>query len=274
MLKGPRYEPEVIAAALGTGTATFLGAGTYGDTWRVDDQAVKIICVEGYPPERVAREVDGLTRVKSPYVVRLDKAVSVTLNGVDRPALFFEYVEGGDLQQRMERSERPSADEVVALLLGLLTGVRDLHAADSTVHRDIKPANIALRDGKWENPVLLDLGLAKSATETTMTIYPGRVGTPPYMSPEQLKGQRARKASDLFSVGVTVRAAYSGSHPFYAPGTNYTFDEALTKIAAGPTALPPGLPDNVSAVLDLLVSEAQFERGSATSNIRKMGNRK
>jgi serine/threonine protein kinase len=271
MLGVARYQPEVIAAALGTETATFLGAGTYGDTWRVGYHAVKVICVDGYPPARVAREIDGLTRVSSPYVVRLHNAGSVVLDGKERPALFFEYVEGGDLQHRIESDERPSASETVALLRGLLTGIRDLHAADGTVHRDIKPANVALRDGKWENPVLLDLGLAKSATETTMTLYPGMVGTPPYMAPEQLKGQRARKASDLFSVGVTVRTAYAGIHPFYEPGANYTYDEALARITAGPIPLPEGLPAPVSSVLDLLVSEPQFERGSATSNLRRMG---
>lgn len=267
----PRYDADVIASALGQDSVSFLGAGTYGDTWRAGDKAVKIICVDGYPPSRVAREVDGLTRVKSPHVVQLHGAGSVVLDGTARPALYFEYVEGGDLQQRIDASERPSPDELAALLIGLLTGVRDLHSADGTVHRDIKPANIALRDGKWESPVLLDLGLAKSATETTMTIYPGLVGTPPFMSPEQLKGKRARKAADLFAVGVTVRTAYSGMHPFYAPGTDYTNDEALAKIWAGPAPLPTGLPEKVSEVLDSLVSAAEFERGSATSNLRKLG---
>lgn len=261
----------MVAAALGTDKVAFLGAGTYGDTWRVGNQAVKIICVDGYPPDRVAREINGLTRVNSPHVVQLHKAGSVVLDGTDRPALFFEYVEGGDLQHRIDQGERPSPDDTIALLLGLLVGVRDLHTADGTVHRDIKPANVALRDGKWESPVLLDLGLAKSATETTMTIYPGMVGTPPYMSPEQLKGQRARKASDLFSVGVTVRAAYAGFHPFYQSGADYTYDEALAQIAAGPASLPSGLPENIVNILDLLVSDAQFERGSATSNLRRMG---
>lgn len=270
-MSAPRFDADVIADALGQDSVSFLGAGTYGDTWRAGDRAVKIICVDGYPPSRVAREVDGLTRVTSPHVVKLHEAGTVTLDGTDRPALYFEYVEGGDLQQKIDSSEQPTPDEIKALLIGLLVGVRDLHAADGTVHRDIKPANVALRNGQWQSPVLLDLGLAKSATETTMTIYPGAVGTPPFMSPEQLKGKRARKAADLFAVGVTVRAAYAGTHPFYMPGANYTYDEALAKIAAGPTSLPPGLPADVSDVLDSLVGLAEFERGSATSNLRKLG---
>lgn len=271
MLSTPRYAPDLVASALGADSVTFLGAGAFGDTWRVGDRAVKIICVDGYPPARVAREISGLSRVDSPHVVRLHEAASVVLNGTDRPALFFEYVEGGDLQHRIDASDRPSPDQTVALLRGLLTGVRDLHAADGTVHRDIKPPNVALRDGAWEAPVLLDLGLAKSTTETTMTIYPGLVGTPPFMSPEQLRGTRARKAADLFSVGVTVRTAYSGIHPFYEVGVDYTYDEALARIKAGPAPLPDGLPDNISSVLDLLVSYAEYERGSATSNLRRMG---
>lgn len=270
-MNAPRYDAEIIAAALGQDSVSFLGAGTYGDTWRAADLAVKIICVDGYPPSRVAREVDGLSRVSSPYVVKLHQAGTVTLDGTDRPALYFEYVEGGDLQQRIDSSDRPTPDELTALLIGLLTGVRDLHAADGTVHRDIKPANVALRDGQWRRPVLLDLGLAKSATETTMTIYPGVVGTPPFMSPEQLRGKRARKAADLFAVGVTVRTAYAGMHPFYLPCTDYTYDEAFARIGTGPAPLPPGLPADVTDVLDSLVCVPEFERGSATSNLRKLG---
>jgi serine/threonine protein kinase len=198
VLSTPRYAPDVVASALGADSVTFLGSGAFGDTWCVGDRAVKIICVDGYPPGRVAREISGLSRVDSPHVVRLHEASSVVLNGTDRPALFFEYVEGGDLQHRIDASDRPSPDQTGALLRGLLTGVRDLHAADGTVHRDIKPPNVALRDGKWEAPVLLDLGLAKSTTETTMTVYPGLVGTPPFMSPSNFEGRAPERLQTYF----------------------------------------------------------------------------
>ena len=174
-MTAPRYDPTVVAAALGVSSVTFLGSGRFGDTWRAGDCAVKIICADGYPPERVAREISGLSRVSSPYVVRLLHAGSVALGGADRPALTFEYVEGGDLQKRLEVSDRPTPDQAIGLLRGLLTGVRDLHAADGTVHRDIKPPNVALRGGEWEAPVILDLGLAKSTTETTFTNQFGAV---------------------------------------------------------------------------------------------------
>lgn len=269
-MTGPRFDSDTVAAALGETSVVFLGCGAFGDTWRAGSRAIKIISVDGYPAARVAREISGLSRVNSPHVVKLLGVSAVILGNRERPVLTFEYVAGGDLQERLARAERPSAQETAGLLRGMLTGVRDLHAADSTLHRDIKPPNVALRDGRWDQPVLLDLGLAKSTTETTVTVYPGRVGTTAYMAPEQLQARRARKATDLFGVGVTVRALVSGRHPFYDDGVDYTYDEALRRIEAGPTPLPDGLPDEVVTVLDLLVSPREHERGSATSNLRRL----
>lgn len=267
---GPRFDAATVAHALGVPSVDLLGCGAFGDTWRVGDRAVKIICVDGYPPERVAREVAGLTRVTSANVVRLFEAGNVALGGRLRPALFFEYVNGGDLQDRLNAGQRPTAEDAEGLLRGLLTGVRELHSADSTVHRDIKPSNVAMRGGKWDEPVLLDLGLARSSTEQTVTLYPSLVGTTAYMAPEQLQQQRARKAADLFAIGVTVRALICGRHPFYDQDVDYTYDEAVRRIQAGPLPLPQGFPDHVVSVLDLLVKYPQHERGSATSNLRRL----
>ncbi|TDZ42385.1 Serine/threonine-protein kinase PrkC [Mycobacteroides franklinii] len=232
---------------------------------------MKIICVDGYPPERISREVAGLSRVDSKNVVRLHEATTVTLENRVCPALVFEYVPGGDLQQRIALAQKPDVDDLSGLLIGLLKGVRDLHSADGTVHRDIKPANIALRDGHWREPVLLDLGLAKANSEPTVTVYPGLIGTTGFMAPEQLAGQRARKAADLFGVGVSVRATLLGKHPFYEPGSNYTIDEARVRITAGPLDLPPEITGATRDVLDRLISPAEYERGSATSNLRRLG---
>lgn len=249
---------------------SFLGAGSFGDTWRSGDTAVKIICEDGYPPERVAREVSGLHRVDSEYVVKLISAGGVELGGATRPALHFEFIEGGDLEAALSTNRRPEPEDVDALLIGLLRGLRDMHAADSTVHRDVKPGNVALRGGNWARPVLLDLGLARSTSEGTVTVYPGRLGTAPYMAPEQIRGERARKAADLFAVGVTVRHIATGQHPFYDPAKSYTWDEALATLEAGAIPLPSNLSSASRSVLNRLVSFEEYERGSASSNLKRM----
>lgn len=272
-MSGPRYTPTEVAAALGASSVKFLGAGAFGDTWRAGDTAVKIICEDGYPPERVVREVSGLQRVTSDYVVNLLSAGTVILGGKERPALTFEYVAGGDLEQVLTEGSLPDSREVDSLLVGLLSGLQDMHAADATVHRDIKPPNIALRDGDWARPVILDLGLARSMTEATLTVYPGRLGTATFMAPEQIRGERARKAADLFAVGVTVLTVATGTHPFYGADQTYTWDEALAQIAAGPKPLPATLSKQARTVLERLVHAEEFERGSASSNLRRMEQR-
>lgn len=270
----PRFDAGEVAAALGVSTVEFLGRGAFGDTWRVNGRAVKIICDDTYPHERVLREVNGLTRVDSQHVVKLYEAGTVDLGGTVRPALTFEYISGGGLDRKVAAGGRPSDAEARALLLGLLRGLRDLHSADGTVHRDIKPENVALRDGRWEAPVLLDLGLAKSMTEKTVTVYPGFLGTAPWASPEQLENQPARKSSDVFSVGATVRYAITGEHPFYEVGRKYTLDEALAAIEAGPKPLPPSVSSSLGSILDKMVRRVENERGSAASNLRKIEGRR
>lgn len=267
-MQASRFTEAEVAAALG-GPVTLLGSGSFGDTWRHGNTAVKIIWDAAYPPERLQREVDGLSRASSPYVVRLLQTRAVVLGGQQRPALVFEYIEGHDVAKRIAAAKLPSIVEAVAFLRGLLTGVEHMHEA-KTVHRDIKPGNIALRDDDWARPVLLDLGLARGAGEATITVYPSHVGTFAYMSPEQLAGQPARNAADLFAVGVTARELLGGQHPFYDAGTSPTPAEMIARIAKGPYPLPVDVPGPVAELLDRLTAERTADRGSARSSLRRL----
>jgi serine/threonine protein kinase len=264
-----QFTEAEVAAALG-GAVSRLGSGSSGDTWRHGDTAIKIICDVDYPPERLKREVNGLSRVSSRFVVRLLDTRSVILRGQHRPALVFEYIVGDDVAKRIAAGRLPSVAEGVAFLEGLLTGVGHMHAVQ-TVHRDVKPGNIALRDDDWSRPVLLDLGLARGASEATITVYPIPVGTLAYMAPEQLEGQPARNAADLFAVGVTVREVLGGRHPFYDAGIAYTPADMIGRIANGPHPLPTSVPGHVAELLDRLTAEKTGDRGSARSSLRRLG---
>ncbi|WP_444971222.1 serine/threonine-protein kinase [Streptomyces sp. SAI-25] len=263
----PRFPSQDVSAALGQ-HAEFLGAGAFGDTWRVGSEAVKIICKDDYELTRLEREIEGLSRVSSPFVVDFRGAIEIHLGGLSRSCLRFEYITGGDVEGQLKKRRLLPADESYQFLEGLLEGVRALHEA-ATIHRDIKPANIALRDGDWKKPVILDLGLAKQIDSSTITVYPGLIGTLTYMAPEQLQGLRARKAADLWAIGVTVREAITGVHPFYTPDIR-TLDEAMAALEAGPAPLPEGTPGPVVDVLDRLASTAEYGRGSVASNLRRL----
>ncbi|MFB8084430.1 serine/threonine-protein kinase [Streptomyces sp. NPDC055992] len=264
----PRFSAAEVANCLGA-PVTFLGSGAFGDTWKVGDEALKVICVDDYPQARLAREVEGLSRVSSPYVVAFHGLEELILGGQRRPALRFEYIQGGDAECRLNKGELLPVESVCGFLRGLLLGVQALHKV-GTIHRDVKPANIALREGRWDRPVLLDLGLAKQMDASTITVYPGHIGTMPYMAPEQLEGRRARKAVDLWAVGVSVRQMITGRHPFYLPHEKYTLDEAFAKLAAGPEVLPTNCPDDAKEVLSRLTAFVEHERGSSTSNLVRL----
>jgi serine/threonine protein kinase len=262
----PRFSVQEVTEVLGE-EVQFLGRGAFGDTWRAGSTAVKIICVDGYPEARLQREVEGLSRVDSPNVVKLLDTFAVSLGDSLRPALKFEYIAGGDLASVVNQEKWPTIKEAEALLRGLLSGVESLHRA-STIHRDIKPGNIVLRNGDWASPVLLDLGLAKQLDASTITVYPGHVGTYLYMAPEQLEGRRARKAADLWAIGVTVRQLICHRHPFYSADEKMSIDEALRKTSNNPVALPDAVTEKARSVLDRLTSVREYERGSARSNLR------
>ncbi|MFJ8506761.1 serine/threonine-protein kinase [Streptomyces avermitilis] len=264
----PRFSADEIAVCLGE-PVHFLGSGAFGDTWQADNEAVKIICTDDYPRARLEREVEGLSRVSSPYVVAFHGLREFQLGGALRPALRFEYISGGDVEQRLNGGDLVPTESIVGFLQGLLLGIQALHKA-ATIHRDIKPANIALRGGRWDCPVLLDLGLAKQMDASTITVYPGHIGTMPYMSPEQLEGRRARKAADLWAVGVVVRQMITGRHPFYLPNEKYTISEAHERLASGPESLPKSCPEPVKQVLDRLTSVVEHERGSSASNLIRL----
>ena len=217
---------ELISEGLGAfDELEYLGSGTFGTTFRAlrgDDQhAVKVIHLADMPDYLWEREIAALQTVDHPNVVGFQEAATFAAGGDEYRYLRCEYIDGGSVGKCLARGSRPADPESLgAFLTGLLAGVGELHDL-GVFHRDIKPDNVALRDGDWAQPVLLDFGLARVIGMSTHTALGQMVGTPPYMSPEQLRGEQARTRSDLFAVGLVVFEAGTGRHPFIG-------DEKLT----------------------------------------------
>ena len=266
-MTGQKFDRAEVRAVLDP-SATYIGTGAFGETWRVDGRAMKIIHQDS--GVRLQREIDGLSRVAHLNVVQLLGQSRVRLGGEERIVLTFEFIPGLDVEKTITAGSRLPASKTREFLIGALAGGRALHEA-GIIHRDLKPANIALRDDDWCQPVLLDLGLAKILDLSSVTNYPALVGTATYMAPEQLSGTRIRKAADVFSLGVVAYEAVTGVHPFYASGSVVTVNDLLSAIQAGPDdALLAGLDERCRSAILQMLSPEEHRRGSAQSLLRQL----
>jgi serine/threonine-protein kinase len=166
--------------------------------------------------------------------------------------LIFELLEGEDLG-RAVAAGRVDQRLILRTLIDV-TGA--LHAAHlkGFVHRDVKPANIFLvKDERGPRTKLLDFGIAhRSRIQSTegLTQAGSVLGTPYFMSPEQMRGENADARSDLWSAGVVLYYGLSGELPFAAQNYNALLVEMMTDGAPSLSALHPELPRALTEIVD------------------------
>lgn len=131
----------------------------------------------------------------------------------DQPWMATLYVPGLSLAEVVKKDGPLSGRELRALGLGLTEALRDIHRA-GLVHRDLKPANVLMTE---DGPRVIDFGISRAADNQSLTMTGRVIGTPPFMSPEQLASPRdVTPASDVFSLGSLMVFAAVGTGPFDA----------------------------------------------------------
>jgi eukaryotic-like serine/threonine-protein kinase len=233
---GSRLGPYEILARIGEGG---MGVVYRARDPRLDRQvAIKLLSPEmaGDPQarERLRREAKAAAGLDHPYICKIFET------GEDGGALFLvmEYIAGVTLHRRLQEGRLPLAD-TLHVAGEIAEALQEAHAR-RLLHRDLKPANIMLT--QQGHVKVMDFGLAKrltdqpSADSSTISqelggaqlTAPGTIlGTPEYMSPEQVKGQPLDVRSDVFSFGVILAEMISGRHPFRKPSTVETLSAVL-----------------------------------------------
>ena len=125
------------------------------------------------------------------------------------------------------------AREAARIGLEVLGALEAAHAA-GILHRDVKPDNVLL--GRHDRVVLTDFGIAQIEGETSLTDTGGFVGSPEFIAPERVLGQRPGPASDLWSLGVVLYAATEGVSPFRRSNTPATLQSVLNATPAPPAS--------------------------------------
>lgn len=192
-----------------------LGAGGFSVVFHAWDESIgRAVALKVLRPERgryeratqvrFEREVSIIASLQSPYSVTL---YTYGTSAAGLLYMVFEHVPGEDLSDRLVQQGTLPAAEVREILRQLLTALREAHSG-GLIHRDIKPQNVRVSTppGTPINVKLLDFGIARSTDDGSPSVTKtGEIlGTPRYMSPEQLRGQPLTVASDLYSLGMVA----------------------------------------------------------------------
>ncbi|MFI1357007.1 serine/threonine-protein kinase [Streptomyces sp. NPDC020898] len=233
-----------------------LGHGGMGTVWRAKDEtvdrevAVKEPRVPDHLPERERENAFERMRREARAAARLDHPSVVTVHDVavvdGRPWIVMELVQGRSLGDALQEGTL-GAREAARIGLEVLGALEAAHAA-GILHRDVKPDNVLL--GRHGRVVLTDFGIAQIEGETSLTDTGGFVGSPEYIAPERVLGQRPGPASDLWSLGVVLYAATEGVSPFRRSNTPATLQSVLNSTPAAPASAPGPLAEAVNGLLD------------------------
>jgi serine/threonine-protein kinase len=139
-------------------------------------------------------------------------------------------------------------ERAIRIAIEVLEGLNYIHA-NGVVHRDLKPENIMVDEA--DNIKLIDFGIAgdSAARRLTYANFTAAIGTPNYISPEQVKGKRGDGRSDIFSMGVILYEMLSGKLPFTGPNPMAAMNERLLNYPMPPTVADPTITPQLQEVL-------------------------
>jgi serine/threonine protein kinase len=224
-LLAPSADPKAIGRLAAYEIYDVLGRGGMGIVLDAFDTALhRRVAIKVLSPQLATSQTAHRRFLREARAAAgINHANVVTVHAVDEqagmPYLVMEYVAGRTLRERIRLGP---LDLAAMLRIGaqIAAGLAAAHR-HGVIHRDIKPANVLLEDGV-ERVKISDFGLALVVLDNTQASSADRpVGTPAYMSPEQVGGQRADARSDLFSLGCVLYAMSTGKPPFQ--GSNSVF---------------------------------------------------
>lgn len=232
-----------------------VGAGGSAEVYRGTDLAtgrpvaVKRLRADFHDPvarARFEREARLLADIQSPHLV------SYVTHGADadgRFCLVTEWLTGETVDARLSRGRVPDF-EALRIVREAALGLASLHEA-GILHRDVKPSNLFLAEGDEGRSVkLLDLGIATASGDLSLTGQDLVIGSPVYISPEQVRGEEPTALSDLYALAVVFYELLTGRRPFLGTDTVTVLRQVLTDPPPRLRASRPDLPGALDALLD------------------------
>jgi eukaryotic-like serine/threonine-protein kinase len=256
---GPRYHVESL-----------LGSGGMGKVYKARDReldrtvALKVLrpdlMTDPMALQRFKHELLLASSISHPNILRIHDLGEY--NGVK--FISMAYVDGGDLTQLLRKEGRLPLERALNILRQLAAALAAAHGVN-VVHRDLKPQNILL--GSEDHIYVTDFGIAKTleSDRTSVTRTGAVLGTPLYMSPEQVEGKQVDHRSDLYTYGLIFYEMLTGILPFTGDTTFQLMYQRVHQLPKRPELVIPDLPPYLSRIcLKCLEKEPANRYQSAT----------
>lgn len=228
-----------------------LGRGGMGEVYRAEDLKLGQTVALKFLPEKLEKNGEALRR----FIGEVRTARQVSHGNVckvydigeagGKHFLSMEYVDGDDLAQLLKRIGRLPADKASEISRQICFGLHAIHDA-GILHRDLKPANVIIDSNGRAR--ITDFGIA--GVEEEINSAEIRVGTPAYMSPEQITGREVTSRSDIYSLGLLLYEIYTGKQAFKAGSLTDLIDQHRTTQPTDPSELI----ENIDPVVEKTIS--------------------
>jgi len=254
-----------------------IGSGGMGNVYlaqRIDGQYDKTVAIKvltkGFNnqtiKDRFLREKQILAQLRHSNIVPLLDA-GTTEDGI--PWFVLEYIDGAIISDFCQSNELTNK-AIANLMIKICDAIHFAHN-QGIIHRDIKPANILIENkDKNQNPVILDFGIAHQNNSTELTHQGNQIGTPGYMSPEQIKGtQKVDGRSDVFSLGVVMYQIFSGVKPFRANSTMETYYKTINNNPERLSKIIPAFPIDLQIIIETCLHKKRKNRYQSALSLKQ-----
>jgi serine/threonine protein kinase/Flp pilus assembly protein TadD len=248
-----------------------LGKGGMGKVYRVLDKKLKEeialklikpeIASDKKTVERFSNELKIARKIGHKNVARM-----FDLNEEQGTHyITMEYVRGEDLKKLIRKIGQLSAGQAIPIAIQVCEGLSEAHRL-GVVHRDLKPQNVMVDEGG--NARIMDFGIARSLESKGITGAGVMVGTPEYMSPEQVEGKEAGQSSDIYSLGIILYEMVTGRVPFEGD-TPFTIGvKHKSEMPKAPKDLNEQIPEDLSSVIMRCLEKDKEKRYQSAGEVR------
>jgi serine/threonine-protein kinase len=217
---------------------------------------------EGRQVERFLREIKMTRRISHPNVVKVFDLGSWK----EHKYITMEYIEGVNLEQWVRLQSRLDIPEAIRMLVAVAQGIESAHAL-GIIHRDIKPQNILLKDGKV--PKVLDFGIARASEGGDMTTSGFVMGSPKYMSPEQVQAMPLDARTDIYSMGVLMYFVFTGREPFVGDTPSVIAYKHIGEAPRPPREINPAIPDWLNDIILKALAKDREQRFASADELAR-----